>query len=117
MNESIQTSNVIDITEKAVKQIIRIKEENDISADHGLRISIKGGGCSGFSYQLGFDNQYNENDTVVEKDGIKLFIDGKSLFYINGTKLDFSDGLDGRGFMFENPNAVKTCGCGESFGV
>jgi iron-sulfur cluster assembly protein len=117
MNESIQTSNVIDITEKAVKQIIRIKEENNIPADHGLRISIKGGGCSGLSYQLGFDNQYNENDTIVEKDGIKLFIDGKSLFYINGTKLDFNDGLDGRGFMFENPNAVKTCGCGESFGV
>jgi len=117
MNESIQTSNVIDITEKAVKQIIRIKEENNISAEYGLRISIKGGGCSGLSYQLGFDNPYNENDTVVEKDGIKLFIDGKSLSYLTGTILDFSDGLDGHGFVFNNPNAVKTCGCGESFGV
>jgi len=117
MNESIQTSNIIDVTEKAVKEINRIKEENNISAEHGLRIGVKGGGCSGLTYQLGFDNNCNVNDTVVEKDGIKLFIDGKSLFYINGTKLDFNDGLDGRGFMFENPNAVKTCGCGESFGV
>lgn len=117
MNESIQTDNVIVVTEKAIQEIIRIKRESNISTEHGLRISIKGGGCSGLTYQLGFDNHCNENDTVIEKDGIKLFIDGKSLFYLTGTILDFSDGLDGRGFVFNNPNAVKTCGCGESFGA
>jgi iron-sulfur cluster assembly protein len=117
MNESIQTTNVIDITEKAVNEINRIKEENKISAEHGLRIGVKGGGCSGFQYQLGFDTFISEDDTVLEKDGIKLFIDGKSLFYLTGTVLDFSDGLNGRGFVFNNPNAVKTCGCGDSFGV
>jgi iron-sulfur cluster assembly protein len=66
---------------------------------------------------MGFDGTINENDTVIEKDGIKLIIDGKSLFYLTGTILDFSDGLNGKGFIFQNPNATKTCGCGESFGV
>mgnify|MGYP001047550243 CR=1 FL=1 len=117
MNESTQITNVIDITDKAIKEINRIKEENNISAEHGLRIGVKGGGCSGFQYQLGFDINCDDNDTVVEKDGINFFIDGKSLFYLAGTVLYFSDGLTGRGFIFNNPNAVKTCGCGDSFGI
>ena len=66
---------------------------------------------------MGFDGESKETDTVIEKDGIKLFVDGKSLFYLSGTVLDFSDGLNGKGFVFNNPNAKKTCGCGESFGV
>ncbi|MFA3783078.1 iron-sulfur cluster insertion protein ErpA [Melioribacteraceae bacterium 4301-Me] len=107
----------IDITEKAIKQVLRIKEENNIPAEYGLRISVKGGGCSGLTYQLGFDNQQNEGDTIIEKSGLKLFVDGKSLFYLTGTVLDFSDGLNGKGFIFNNPNAKRTCGCGESFGV
>jgi len=107
----------IDITEKAVKQVKRIKEENNIPQEYGLRIGVKGGGCSGLTYQLGFDGDTKENDTIIEKEGIKLFIDGKSLFYLSGTVLDFSDGLNGKGFVFNNPNATKTCGCGESFGV
>lgn len=114
-NEVIQ--NEIDITEKAIKQVRRIKEENSIPEEHGLRIGVKGGGCSGLTYNMGFDGTINENDTVIEKDGIKLIIDGKSLFYLSGTILDFSDGLNGKGFVFQNPNATKTCGCGESFGV
>ncbi len=107
----------IDITEKALKQALRIKEENNIPEEYGLRIGVKGGGCSGMTYQLGFDAQAKETDTVIDKDGFKLFVDGKSLFYLTGTVLDFSDGLNGKGFVFNNPNAVKTCGCGESFGV
>ena len=117
MNDQVNVQNEIDITEKAIKQVQSIKEENNIPDDHGLRIGVKGGGCSGLTYQLGFDGESNESDTVIEKDGIKLFVDGKSLFYLSGTVLDFSDGLNGKGFVFNNPNAKKTCGCGESFGV
>lgn len=107
----------IKITEKAAKQIKRIKEENEIAPEFGLRVGVKGGGCSGLTYQLGFDGEQKEGDTVIEEYGLKLFVDGKSLFYLMGTTLDFSDGLNGKGFVFNNPNATKTCGCGESFGV
>lgn len=107
----------IDITEKALKQVIRIKKENNIPEENALRIGVKGGGCSGMTYQMGFDSENKDGDTVIEKDGVKLLVDGKSLFYLAGTVLDFSDGLNGKGFVFSNPNATKTCGCGESFGV
>ncbi len=107
----------IDITEKAINQVKRIKEENSIPGEHALRIGVKGGGCSGMTYQMGFDGEIKDGDTVIEKDGIRLSVDGKSLFYLSGTVLDFSDGLNGKGFVFSNPNATKTCGCGESFGV
>lgn len=117
MNSDITTQNEIDITEKAIKQVHRIKEENNIPAEYGLRIGVKGGGCSGLTYQLGFDAESKQGDTIIEKEDLKLFVDGKSLFYLGGTVLDFSDGLNGKGFVFNNPNAVKTCGCGESFGV
>ena len=113
----IDNKNEIDITEKAVKQVKRIKEENSIPEEHALRIGVKGGGCSGMTYQMGFDGEIKDADTVIEKEGIKLVVDGKSLFYLTGTILDFSDGLNGKGFVFSNPNATKTCGCGESFGV
>jgi len=117
MSSTELKTSEIEITDKAVKEIIRIKEENNIPAEHGLRIGVKGGGCSGLTYNLGFDGETKDIDTVVEKNGVKLFIDPKSLFYITGTVLDFSDGLNGKGFIFNNPNATKTCGCGESFGV
>ena len=107
----------IRITEKAVKEVKKIMEENKVPSDCGLRVGVKGGGCSGLQYSLGFDTGAKEGDTIIENNGVKIFIDGKSLFYLSGTELDFSDGLNGRGFIFNNPNAVKTCGCGESFGV
>jgi len=109
--------NEIDITEKAIKQVQQIKKENNIPEEYALRVGVKGGGCSGLTYQLGFDGEIKNGDTVIEKEGIKLLVDGKSLFYLSGTVLDFSDGLNGKGFVFNNPNAAKTCGCGESFGV
>jgi iron-sulfur cluster assembly protein len=117
MNEHTVTQSEIEITEKALSQVMRIKEENSIPADYSLRIGVKGGGCSGFTYQLGFDGESKDGDTVIEKDGIRIVVDGKSLFYLSGTVLDFSDGLNGKGFVFNNPKAVKTCGCGDSFGV
>jgi iron-sulfur cluster assembly protein len=113
----VQTRNDITISEKAIKEIRKIMEENNFTPDVGLRIGVKGGGCSGLTYSMGFDPESREGDTIMEQDNIKLYVDGKSLFYLMGTELDFTDGLDGKGFIFNNPNATKTCGCGESFGV
>lgn len=115
--ETTQIEKEINITPKAINQIKRTMADSSIPAGYGLRVGVKGGGCSGLSYTLGFDEKAKDGDTVIEEDGVKLFIDGKSLFYISGMTLDFTDGLNGRGFVFDNPNATKTCGCGSSFGV
>jgi iron-sulfur cluster assembly protein len=111
LNEEIQ------ITEKAAAQVRKLKTDNSIPESHGLRVGVKGGGCSGMTYVLGFDENPKENDTITEQHGIRVFVDPKSLFYLSGTVLDFSDGLNGKGFVFENPQATRTCGCGNSFGV
>lgn len=113
----VNTVNEIQVTEKAASQVRKVMEENKIDPTYGLRVGVKGGGCSGLTYQLGFDASPKDGDTTIEQNGVKLFVDGKSLFYLMGTVLDFSDGLNGKGFVFNNPNAKKTCGCGESFGV
>lgn len=112
INEAISE---IKVTAKAAKEIKKVMEENNIPQEYGLRVGVKGGGCSGLSYSLGFDSELREGDTVISVEDVKLFIDGKSLFYLTGTELDYTDGLNGRGFVFNNPNAVKTCGCGNSF--
>jgi len=111
LNESIE------LTEKAAAEVARLKAANNIPADHGLRLSVKGGGCSGLSYVLGFDEQPRDNDRTFESYGVRVFVDQKSLFYLSGTVLDFSDGLNGKGFVFNNPQASRSCGCGSSFGV
>ncbi|MFN4909485.1 MAG: HesB/IscA family protein [Bacteroidota bacterium] len=108
--------NII-ITSKAISEVKKIKQQNSIADDYGLRLGVKGGGCSGMSYTLGFDAAAKENDLVLDADGVRVFIDAKSMFYLMGMTLDFSDGLMGKGFTFNNPNATKTCGCGSSFGV
>lgn len=117
MSDTMMEKDEIQVTSKAVSQIKKIMEENNITSDLGLRIGVKGGGCSGMTYTMGFDEQKFDTDKIIEKDGVKLFIDGKSLFYLTGTELDFSDGLNGKGFVFNNPNAKKSCGCGNSFAV
>jgi len=114
---NIQTEAEIKITEKAAVEVKNIMNENSIPDGYGLRVGVKGGGCSGLTYTLGFDAEAKDGDTVIEQNGVKLYVDGKSLFYLSGTELDFTSGLNGRGFVFNNPNATKTCGCGESFGV
>lgn len=107
---------MITITDKAVKEIKRIQENDPTATKANLRVMVVGGGCSGMSYKLGFDNQEPAaNDKVFEKDGVKVIVDPKSFLYLTGTELDFSDGLNGTGFTFKNPNAKRTCGCGSSF--
>jgi len=108
---------VISITERARSEVRRIVAEQKLPEDTALRVGIKGGGCSGFSYTLGFDDQVGEADQVFEFGDVKVVCDPKSFLYLNGTELDFEESLMGRGFKFGNPNASKTCGCGESFAV
>lgn len=106
----------IEITDKAVNEIKRIQASDPTATQSNLRVMVVGGGCSGMSYKLGFDNQPAAgSDKVFEKDGVKVIIDPKSYLYLSGTILDFSDGLNGTGFVFNNPNAKRTCGCGSSF--
>lgn len=105
----------ITITRKAIAQVKEIKAQNNIPDDFGLRVGVKGGGCSGMSYTLGFDQAARETDLVLNVEDVNVFIDSKSMFYLMGMTLDYSDGLMGKGFTFNNPNATKTCGCGSSF--
>ena len=93
-----------------------IKEENR-PVDTFIRVGVEGGGCSGLMYNLIFDNQMKEGDQVFEDNGVKVVVDRKSFLYLVGTELDYSGGLNGKGFTFKNPNANRTCGCGESFSV
>ncbi len=108
---------MIYITEKAKARVLEIQKEENMDADSFLRISVVGGGCSGLSYKLDFDNQAQQGDQVFEDKGIKLVTDIKSFLYLCDTTLEFSDGLNGKGFHFINPNASRTCACGESFAV
>ena len=108
---------MIQVTEKAKSRIIELRKQEGHSGQHHIRVSVKGGGCSGLMYDLGFDSHIQEADEVFEDHGIKILIDKKSMLYLLGTTLDFSDGLNGKGFQFINPNASRTCGCGESFAV
>ena len=107
----------ITLTPKAAEQVAAVRKQNNIPESHGLRVGVKGGGCSGLSYVLGFDAEPKPGDKVFELLGITVYTDPKSLFYLSGTQLDFQDGLNGKGFVFNNPQATKTCGCGSSFGV
>ena len=106
-----------EVTEKAAAEVQRILTEQELPDTTALRVGVKGGGCSGFSYTLGFDDQINEIDQISESQGVRVVCDPKSFLYLNGTSVDFEENLMGRGFKFVNPNASKTCGCGESFSV
>jgi len=106
---------MITITQNAAEEAKRLFTKQG-NPKLGLRIGVQGGGCSGLSYKLGFEEQ-RQGDQVQELNGIKVLVDPKSDLYLEGTTLDFVDGLEGRGFRFLNPQAKKTCGCGESFSV
>ncbi len=109
----------IQVTDKASKAVRRIAvKEGRETEDFGLRVGVKGGGCSGLLYVLSIvENTPMDTDRVVDDNGLRIFIDKRSYIYLAGTELDFSDGLNGKGFVFQNPNAKKACGCGNSFGV
>jgi iron-sulfur cluster assembly protein len=104
----------IQISESALRQLYRIKEEQNVPEGHGLRVGVKGGGCSGFSYILGFDVP-KENDETFQIGGITIFMQKAHAIYLMGMEVGWLDGLNNRGFTFSNPNATDTCGCGTSF--
>ena len=104
----------VGITDKAMEQVRQIRDREGLS-EHYLRISVVGGGCSGLSYKMGFVETMNEHDLLLERNGVRIVLDPKSSLYLEGTVVDFTDGLNGKGFTFQNPNAVRTCGCGSSF--
>jgi iron-sulfur cluster assembly protein len=107
---------MITVTDYAKKQALRLMEDEGKDG-YFIRVGVQGGGCSGLMYQLTFDNEDKAGDSSFEDNGVKVVVDNKSYLYLIGTTLDFSGGLNGKGFVFVNPNADRTCGCGESFSV
>jgi len=113
------TENSIYISDKAKTKVIQLMKDAGVEGDANffLRVGVVGGGCSGLSYKLDFDNEAKPMDQVFEDNGLKIVTDLKSFLYLVNTELNFSDGLNGKGFYFDNPNASRSCGCGESFAV
>ena len=116
---SVTLENSLYISDKAKQKVQELMEDAGIAGDpsYFVRVGVVGGGCSGLSYKLDFDNEQKPMDQVFEDNGVKIVTDLKSFLYLVNTTLDFSDGLNGKGFYFSNPNASRSCGCGESFAV
>ena len=110
-------NNVITVTENAKKQALRILESESLDNTYFIRVTVKSGGCSGLKYDLNFDNKISDEDVISESNDIKVVCDKKSALYLIGTELDYSGGLNGKGFVFNNPQASRSCGCGESFSL
>ncbi len=108
---------MIQVSENAAKRIQSLKAEEKKTDEAFLRVFVKRGGCSGYEYKMEFDTAMKDNDKLFEANGAKVVVDSKSLLYLIGMMLDYEGGLNGKGFIFSNPNASKTCGCGSSFGV
>ena len=115
-NQSAPPTRGIEVTEKALARIRSAMAKEEVSAETGgLRLGVQGGGCSGLTYNIRFDSKPRERDRVFDYDGVRVFVDPKSFIYLNGMILDYQEGLIQQGFVFRNPNASKTCGCGTSF--
>ncbi|MGB5172715.1 HesB/IscA family protein [Eudoraea sp.] len=109
---------MIKVSETAKKRVSLLMEEEGFNAEKDfVRVGVKSGGCSGLSYELDFDNKVNDSDKVFEDNSVRIIVDKKSFLYLVGTTLEYSGGLNGKGFVFNNPNAQRTCGCGESFSL
>ncbi len=108
---------MITVSDSAKDYITNLMTQENSSGNTFVRVGVKGGGCSGLEYKLSFDNEMKAGDEVYEDKGIKIVVDMKSLLYLYGTELDYSGGLNGKGLTFKNPNATRTCSCGESFSV
>lgn len=117
LTRTLEKSTAIRLTPSAVEAVRRSIEDEKLPETIFLRVGVKGGGCSGFSYSLSFDSETQADDRLVEQDGVRLVVDVKSEMVLRGTELDYSSGLNGKGFVFTNPNATGTCGCGNSFSV
>lgn len=117
MINSFTTYKMIFISEIAKNRALDILQSDGLDDSHFIRVSVNSGGCSGLSYDLKFDNELKPGDELFEDKGIKMVVDPKSFLYLIGTELDFSEGLNGKGFYFKNPNAARTCSCGESFSL
>ena len=105
------------VADNAKEKILEIKQKENLGTDYFVRVSVTSGGCSGLTYNMDFDNESQPNDQVFEDNGIKVVTDLKSFLYLFNSTLEFSGGLNGKGFSFNNPNAARTCGCGESFAM
>lgn len=114
--ENLSNQKPVVLTERAARQVHEIKKKESLDENLFLRVAVEGGGCSGLSYKLGFDIKTDE-DKVVESQGMEIIINPKHLMYLEGIEIDYPDGLDARGFTFDNPNASESCGCGSSFAV
>jgi len=112
--ETLTAAAPLTLTQGAIKELKKLKTQQEISDDFGLRVGVEGGGCAGMNYILGFD-QKKEGDNEYEIDGIRIFMNKAHGLYLAGMEIDFKNGLDARGFTFNNPNATSTCGCGSSF--
>jgi iron-sulfur cluster assembly protein len=109
---------MIKVSEQAKSKVVSLMQADGYNHQEDyVRVGVKSGGCSGLSYDLNFDNEVNEDDKVYEDNGVKIIVDKKSFLYLIGTTLEYSGGLNGKGFVFNNPNAARTCGCGESFSL
>ncbi len=108
---------MIKVSESAKMQVAKLMADENHPSDSCVRVGVEGGGCSGLMYQLKFDNQMQEGDQIFEDNGVKVVVDRKSFLYLIGTELEYTGGLNGKGFVFNNPNASRTCGCGESFSI
>jgi len=108
---------MIKVQEEAKSQLLHLMSGDKYGENAFVRVSVKGGGCSGLMYDLDFDNEVKTDDKIFEDNGIKVVVDKKSMLYLIGTSLEYEGGLNGKGFSFRNPNASRTCGCGESFSV
>jgi iron-sulfur cluster assembly protein len=108
---------MIKVSDNAKAQVAHLLQAENYPEGSFVRVGVEGGGCSGLMYQLKFDNSLNEGDQVFEDNGVKVVVDKKSFLYLIGTELEYTGGLNGKGFEFKNPNASRTCGCGESFSI
>ncbi|TAE40332.1 MAG: iron-sulfur cluster assembly accessory protein [Runella slithyformis] len=108
---------MVTVTDKAKDKIFELRRQEGHPEDQHIRVGVTGGGCSGLMYNLEFDSEKQATDMEFQDKGVRIVVDKKSILYLAGTVLDFSDGLNGKGFQFVNPNASRTCGCGESFAV
>lgn len=117
MNTAVETASApVSFTEGAIKELYKLKDQQELSDDFGLRVGVEGGGCAGMNYVLGFD-QKKDGDQEYNIEGIRVFMHKAHGLYLAGMQVDFQDGLNARGFTFSNPNAASTCGCGTSFSV